>query len=508
MNEDELRQRLSDPHWRIFSGELYKIMIKSPTGGETIIPFIPNAVQRHFIEDLWYRNIVLKARQRGITTLICIMWLDHALFVSNQRCAVIAQDLGTASEIFRDKVKLAYDNLPEALRTEFSAKTDKAGELLFSNNSSVVVSTSRRGGTTHRLLVSEFGKICARWPIKAKEIQSGAFPSVPLDGVAVVESTAEGADGPFYKMTQRAQGLDRGSLSERDWKFSFYPWWDADEYQLTTPVPVSDKEHAYFDQLELEIGVKISLPRRQWYIATRDNDFAGDEQTMWQEYPSTPIEAFSASNDGVWFSKQLLAAKKAGRIGKFPFMPGVPVNSFWDIGGGDGTGVWLHQRIGMDHRFFKYIEGWDEGYEHFTSQMQSMGHSWGTHFLPHDADHARQRKNKMLKPIDELRELWPGVRWKIVPRVDDIVHGIKLTRSAMAQAYFDESGCKEGLDHLHSYRKEWDEHRGCWRETPRHDEHSEAADALRQWGQEFGSLARIGGQMQNTATIPLSKPSR
>jgi hypothetical protein len=59
---------------------------------------------------------------------------------------------------------------------------------------------------------------------------------------------------------------------------------------------------------------------------------------------------------------------------------------------------------------------------------------------------------------------------------------------AMTSAYFDAEGCKEGLDHLEKYSKEWDSRAGCWKDSPKHDVHSNAADAIRQWGQRFKDL--------------------
>ena len=35
-----------------------------------------------------------------------------------------------------------------------------------------------------------------------------------------------------------------------------------------------------------------------------------------------------------------------------------------------------------------------------------------------------------------------------------------------------------GLRRLRSYRKEWDEEKGIWRDTPRHDKPSHGADAF------------------------------
>ena len=205
VNEADLVMCLSSPEWRIGSGHLYKIMVKSDEGDGTVVPFKPNRSQRRFMSRLWHRNIILKARQLGFTTLIAILWLDHALFNDNQRCGIIAQDREAAEVIFRDKVKLAYNNLPEMLRLAMPLARDSASELLFGhNNSSIRVATSMRSGTIHRLHVSEFGKICAKFKDKAVEVITGSLPAVPLDGICIIESTAEGQDGEFFNMTNRA----------------------------------------------------------------------------------------------------------------------------------------------------------------------------------------------------------------------------------------------------------------------------------------------------------------
>src|SRR3546814_20426280 len=77
-----------------------------PLFRSTVVPFKPNRAQRQLIARLWHRNIILKARQLGFTTLVCIIWLDHALFNADQRCGIVAQDREAAEVIFRDKVKL------------------------------------------------------------------------------------------------------------------------------------------------------------------------------------------------------------------------------------------------------------------------------------------------------------------------------------------------------------------------------------------------------------------
>ena len=231
---EELRKNLRDPMWRLEN--LYWIVVKGDEGeDDLVVKFKPNRAQQRFIKRLWHRNIILKARQLGFTTLISILWLDHALFNANQRCGIVAQDLEAAEAIFRDKVKFAYEHLPDVLREVMPLKRDSAKELLFAhNNSAVRVATSMRSGTINRLLVSEFGKICAKFPDRAKEVVTGSIPAVPKNGITVIESTAEGRDGEFYDMTQQAMALydQRKELTMRDYRFHFFPWWQEPNYRL------------------------------------------------------------------------------------------------------------------------------------------------------------------------------------------------------------------------------------------------------------------------------------
>lgn len=488
---EEFELFLSDPVARLCSGFLYQIMLKSPDGDESVVPFIPNHAQRRLIQRLWYRNIILKARQLGFTTLIAIMWLDHALFNADQRCGIIAQDKEAAEIIFRDKVKLAYERLPDVLREKMPLKRDSASELLFAhNNSSIRVATSMRSGTIHRLHISEYGKICAKYPDKAVEVQKGSLPAVPLDGIVIIESTAEGQEGDFYEKTQRAIKLaqSQATLTERDYRIHFYAWWMDPAYRLaSTSAPMTPADNDYFHKIEAETGTKLSVEQRNWYCATRDSDFSEDPEGMWQEYPSSAREAFQVSTEGVYYAKQLADARKAGRITKVPYTPGIKVNTFWDIGNSDGTAIWLHQRVGFENRFIGFIEGWGEPYGHYTAELQKFGYTWGTHYLPHDADVKRQGQHANKSPKEMLEALNIGGEFDIVPVVDELIHGIQATRDAFSTAWFDAEACGPGIKHLDNYKKVWDRAKGAWKinEARKIDGHSEAADALRQWGQGY-----------------------
>ena len=486
-NEQEFKECLADPWWRLTSGQLYKIMIKGDNDEDSLVlPFVPNEAQLNLFNNLHTRNNILKARQLGFTTAIGIFFLDCVLFRENVRAAVIAQSEDVAKTIFRDKVGFAYDNLPPSLRDAMPLARDSASELLFAhNNSSIRVATSARSGTLQYLHISEFGKICAKFPDRAEEVITGSIPAVPTNGMVFIESTAEGQDGHFYKITKRAESLmlSGKKLNPKDYKLHFYPWHGNKEY-ATNPddVLLTDKDHTYFDKIEVDAKCLISLEQRAWWVMTRDSEFSGEEEKMWQEYPSTTKEAFQKSKEGCYYTTQMTKARKEGRITTVPHREGIPVNTFWDIGSGDGTGIWLHQKVGQSDHFIGYIEGWGESYSYYTKELSKLDYSWGIHYLPHDAKHIRQGTMVNISPMDKLEGL--GLKnIEIVPRVDDISHGIQATRDSFSTCWIDEESCKEGIIHLDSYRKKWNNTTARFMDQPVHDVHSECADAFRQYGQ-------------------------
>lgn len=484
----ELEACLRDPEWRLFSGCLYKIMVKGDEEGAEAfsMPFRPNRAQRRFIRRLWHRNLILKARQLGFTTLISLLWLDHAMFNADQRCGIIAQDREAAEAIFRDKVKYAYENLPEEIRERFPLKRDSASELLFAhNNSSIRVATSMRSGTIHRLHISEFGKICAKFPDKAKEVTTGSIPAVPLNGILVIESTAEGANGEFYELARRAQAHHHTKAAEtpRDYRFHFYAWWQEPKYRIdSTTVYVTPAQHEYFERIEAEMGCKIDPEQRAWYVATQQADFPGREERMWQEYPSTPDEAFQQSTEGHYLTSQIAHITKRGGFCPVPVLD-MPVYTFWDIGASDGCAIWFGQSLRGEDRFIDYYEEHNEDLRHYARQIQERGYVYGTHFLPHDADHKRLGDyNRSTR--EQLQALLPGHRFIIVPRVTELITGVNTLRKHMKPAWFDAQKCAHGIERLRGYKKKFSRSMNKFIDEPdKANGCTEAADALRQWAQ-------------------------
>ncbi len=173
--------QFADPAWRL--NNLYWIVDKSGRR----IRFKFNWAQEQLYRNLHYHNVILKARQLGVSTFVSLFMLDRCLFNSNVRAGTVAHDLPSAKGLFRDKVKYPYENLPEQLRAVRGALNDSSDELLLSNNSSLRIATSMRSGTLNYLHVSEFGKICARFPDRAREVVAGSLNTLAAGSMSFIE---------------------------------------------------------------------------------------------------------------------------------------------------------------------------------------------------------------------------------------------------------------------------------------------------------------------------------
>lgn len=436
--------------------------------------------QRVFYDAHWYRNVILKARQLGFTTLIDLMILDAAIFFSNWRGRIIAHTRDDATRIFRDKIKFAYEHLPERLRRGKPLK-DEAGELLLSNNSGVSVGTSGRSATLNALHVSEYGKICVKYPEKAKEIKTGALPAVHRSGFTFFESTAEGAAGDFYDLCQAArrrleQGRPRGPLTT---VFHFFPWYENPECSITPDtVLIPERLGKYFGELEQKLKVKISAEQRAWYTETECGEM-GLGSDMRREYPSTPDEAFEQAIEGAYYERQLNAAYADGRVGSYPHMPEAPVSIAIDIGHRDAMAVWAWHDFGYVRRYIRYYEASGEDLAHLAEVLarwrDEYGYRYGAFWAPNDI-----KVTEWGGGMTRLERAWVnyGLDFRLVPSVS-FADGVDRARREFGRYTFDEVGCADGLKALNAYRKKWDKANGLWLGEPVHDWSSHGADAFR-----------------------------
>lgn len=477
---NELAEALTYKWFRL--NTLYHIKDKN---GKKIL-FEPNEEQEMFYLEQHTRDIILKARQLGFTTFKMISDLDDCLFIDNHSAGCICHNLEDAKDIFRNKIKFAYSNITDVQRELISSLgynlpvpvNDKDNSYVFNNGSSIKVSVSYRGGTLQSLHVSEFGKICKKFPDKAKEIVTGAFEAVGIDGSITLESTAEGRQGYFFDYcTESRKHQQRNKpLSNLDFNFHFFSWWLRDEYRVVGDI--SHQLTGYFEELSNKYDIDLDDQQKAWYTAKWKA--LGDD--IKREYPSTPDEAFEQSIEGAYYARQFSKIYADGRICK-SLDNNAKVNTAWDIGVGDSTAIWFYQRIGNEIHLIDYYENSGEGLQHYFKVLASKNYDYGTHYAPHDISHrefgsgARSRLDLANEGFD-INGKRMRIRFQVVPvkRIDD---GIEDSRRLLDICVFDEVKCEQGIKALESYRKDWNDKLGCWRDRPLHDWSSHCADAFR-----------------------------
>ncbi len=388
---------------------------------------------------------------------------------------MIAHTKDDAQDLFDNKVKFAYDNLPEAVREQCKADTDTAKKLVFTNGSSFTVGTSLRSGTYQKLLVSEFGKISAKYPAKAIEIKTGALNTVEAGQQIFIESTAEGKSGEFFELVEQARKLkEQGKqLTMLEPRFHFYAWFDNPEYRLTDEDTINTSiPQRMADYL---VAFPLDANQRAWYSAKAK--VMGDE--MKREYPSTPEEAFEGSLEGAFYSQEMQEVRKSGGICRLPYDRSYPVTTFWDLGESrDQFSIWFYQFVSNQHRFIDYHESSGQGWNFYAKLLNDKNYSYKMHYLPHDGN-----KRKVGLEVYTGKELAEQVGIKpieIIPVTKSVYDDIRnYCKPLLPQCMFDEEKCALGITRMDNYRRRWDEINGMWLNDAKHDEASHGADGFR-----------------------------
>jgi len=203
------------------AGELLRVRTRE--GGTE--PLRANAVQGAFERRRGERNIVLKARQLGLTTWAAARFFLKTITRPGTLTLQVAHTQEAAEEIFRI-VHRFVDWLPEELR-EGALKTSRANarQIVFPEMDAQyrVVSAGERnagrGLTVQNLHCSEL----ARWPGDPAETLAGLRAALTPGAEVILESTPEGVGGCFHEEWQRAG--ETGTVRH------FFPWWMEERYR-------------------------------------------------------------------------------------------------------------------------------------------------------------------------------------------------------------------------------------------------------------------------------------
>jgi hypothetical protein len=235
-----------------------------------------NGVQRAFETRRGRQNIVLKARQMGLTTWVAARFFLKTITQPGTLTLEVAHTQEAAEEIFRI-VHRFLDWLPDKLR-DGPLKTARSNvrQIMFPKIDSqyrVVSAADKnagRGMTVQNLHCSEL----ARWPGEAAEILAGLRASMAPGGELILESTPQGVGGCFHEEWMKA--AETGVVRH------FFPWWMESRYreEAVNETSLTEEERTLLARhgLNLEqIGYRRRV--RSNFRGLARQEFAEDEQS-------------------------------------------------------------------------------------------------------------------------------------------------------------------------------------------------------------------------------------
>jgi hypothetical protein len=246
-------------------------------------PLVANQAQTAFERRRGRQNIILKARQMGITTWIAGRFFLRTITRPGTLTVQVAHTRAAAESIFRT-VQRMWENLPEDMRKGPLVRSrSNVRQMVFPKLDSEfrVVSAcdegAGRGLSIQNLHCSEL----SRWPGNAAETLAGLRAALAPGGELVLESTPNGACGSFYN--EWAGGVD--GPKQQGLVRHFLPWWMEPAYlgTLVAKSAYSEEERELAKKHKLsgkQIGFRRSLERS--YGALRSQEFAEDAETCFR----------------------------------------------------------------------------------------------------------------------------------------------------------------------------------------------------------------------------------
>jgi len=305
-NNDLLRNVIRN-YYRDFLFACYYYYIEDKRGN--LIRLVPNRIQRTFLNNMTGRDIILKARQMGITTIIqaLFFWLANTQYNIRNYTVNYNREM---TRLVLEKVKTFLKNLPPELMLKMDVESKEA-YYFSATNSKLNIGTA--GATTvgetktagRSITISNLHCTEVAFFPDAEAVMPGLLSSVPLDyGIIALESTANGVSGYFYDEYQKAvAGI--GMFTRH-----FFPWFMHEEYQI--PLKNGEEEEIK-ETLTIEEKEKIN----RYSLTFPQIKFRRSKQRelgrfFLQEFPETEDEAFLSARGRVYpnFDEQNIIEKQ------------------------------------------------------------------------------------------------------------------------------------------------------------------------------------------------------
>ena len=477
-NGEDFGRRLASKLFRM--NTLYQIVDKAGRKVQYKMNYAQHKVHADSLKHA--RLIILKSRQQGISTKYLIDFFDDAMFTPDLSIGLMLQDKDSAHRMLT-RVKNLWDTFDPDIKQllGISVTVDNVSTIGFSNGSIILIKTSFRSDTLHRLHISEFGAIAENYPKKAEETETGSLQAIAPNNPCVIESTAKGHNR-FYKRWEAAVSAQTDSdlrkvpLPPQSFKPIFLSWMDDPTCNEDTPgFEFSTKEDEYFKKLTTE---PTYTQKVFWAMKYREI-----VDKVYQEFPASPEEAFYQSLEGTYYATAFqVQVRNMGRIQENLYDPNLPLYVSVDLGM-DGYFVLLFFQTytphGHEHKEFRIVdEYFNTGYglQHYADILKN--HKWADNIekviVPHDIE--VKELGSGATRYDQWQAM--GVQNMEVLEKSEVAHGIEEVLSSLRYMWV-ESSCTYIIQCFQNHKKEWDAQREVWKNKQLESEWAHGADAIR-----------------------------
>lgn len=258
-------------------------------------------------DDVHY-FVNLKARQLGISTIMLafdIFWL----YVNPGLQGALIADTGDNKETFRQTITEMLESLPRGFKVPI--RTHNRNALVLANGSRLQYMSAGKGKNSglgrSRALNYVHATECSSWgDQKGLDSLLAALAEENPNRLYVFESTALGFN-LFYDMYKEAE---EDTLNKRAF---FIGWWAKDIYRYKEGTPEYDKwwgrdpvlspeEEEKTRRVLEDYGWEIMPEQWAWY---RAKAFNRSEESICEEFPTTPEEAWQATGSPFFSTKRV-----------------------------------------------------------------------------------------------------------------------------------------------------------------------------------------------------------
>jgi len=183
--------------------------------------------------------------------------------------------------------------------------------------------------------------------------------------------------------------------------------------------------------------------------------------------------SFNAAVEGSYYGKMINELEEKNQITTIPRETLSKTYCAWDLGMSDSTSIWVAQVVGKEIRLVDYYENHSQGLDTYVQWLRDNGWSDAVQLLPHDVVVRELGTGKSRQEMLEQA----GLEITVVKKLP-VADGIQAVRRLLPRCWFDKN-VKQGLDALRNYRRNYDEKRNVFFDSPLHDWCSHAADAFR-----------------------------